>query len=68
MLFRSVKMAYSAHEKSVEQLGFEDTISIEDGVREMADWAMDMGPQEWKWSDLELVNDKVPTIWRDKKV
>jgi UDP-glucose 4-epimerase len=60
-----VKHAFTSYEKSVKLLGYKETIGWREGVRRMAAWAKDLGPQEWGTGDpLELVNEKTPIPWR----
>ena len=62
-----VKIAYATFDKSQKLLGYEEKISFEEGVRFMAEWAKTIGPRPWKWEPCEIVNEKVPIIWRERK-
>jgi len=59
-----VKNAWCTYAKSVEQLGYNETYSVEEGIRRMAGWALKQGPQDWTTEELTLMNDKVPLTWR----
>lgn len=61
---REVKEAFATYRKSVEQLGYRDAVSIKEGVRTMAAWAVEQGPQDWRYDPLELDSEKAPEHWR----
>jgi UDP-glucose 4-epimerase len=58
-----VKYAYCTYEKSQRLLGYKEEIGYEEGIRRMAKWAKEMGPQEWTTEKLELHSEKAPTWW-----
>jgi len=60
---REVKRAWSTWEKSVRLLGYDEKVGIEEGIRRMASWAKQLGPQDWVTDPLELVNEKTPRPW-----
>lgn len=60
-----VKDAHCTIEKSVRLLNYHTTVSLEEGIKEMADWALSKGPGEPKrWNKLEI-EKRVPSIWRE---
>lgn len=63
--YSEVKVAYTTWEKSAELLGYKEDIGYEEGIRRMAKWARNMGPQEWTSEKLELFNDKAPFWWNE---
>ena len=60
---REVKNAYCTWEKSAELLGYEERYGLEEGIRRMAEWAKQLGPQPWTEERLELPSEKAPVIW-----
>jgi UDP-glucose 4-epimerase len=60
---REVKRAWCTWEKSARLLGYEEPIGLEEGIRRTAQWAKELGPQEWVVDTLELVNEKTPRPW-----
>jgi len=62
-----VKKAFATYKKSQKLLGYEEKVSFEVGVEFMAKWAKTIGPRPWKLEPCELVNEKVPIIWRNRK-
>ena len=59
-----VKHAFSSYEKSVELLGYQESMGWRSGVTHMANWAKDEGPKEWvNLEPLEIVNEKTPKPW-----
>jgi UDP-glucose 4-epimerase len=60
---REVKNAYSTWQKSVDLLGYEEKYGLREGIRRMAAWAREQGPQPWREEALELPSDKAPSIW-----
>ncbi|MFB3882103.1 MAG: NAD-dependent epimerase/dehydratase family protein [Armatimonadota bacterium] len=63
---REVKNAYCTWQKSVELLGYEEKVGLEEGIRRMAAWAKTKGPQPWREESLELPSAKAPSIWLDQ--
>lgn len=60
---REVKNAYCTWEKSAELLGYEERFGLEEGIRRMARWAKEIGPQPWGEEELELPSEKAPSVW-----
>lgn len=60
---REVKNAFCSWQKSVDLLGYTETVGFEEGVRRMAMWAKEQGPQPWREEPLELLSNKAPRIW-----
>ncbi len=63
---KEVKEAFCTTDKAERLLGYKSTVTLEEGLRKMIEWARELGPQESRYlSDgLELVNDQVPIIWK----
>jgi len=60
---REVKNAFCTWQKSVDLLGYEEKYGLEEGIRRMAKWAREQGPQPWREERLELPSPKAPSIW-----
>lgn len=64
---REVKHAFCTNDKARRLLGYRTSVTLEEGVRRMVDWAKTLGPQEFQYlEDLELEGDKVPSTWKEK--
>jgi len=64
-----VKNAWCTVDKAQKILGYKTTISIEDGIRKMIEWAKTRGPQKFKYLDsLEIENTKTPKLWKKKLI
>jgi UDP-glucose 4-epimerase len=63
---KEVKYAYSTYDKSVNELGYKETRSLQECLNEMAVWCKSIGAQEWLCEPLELWNSKAPSIWNKK--
>lgn len=62
-----VKEAWCTIDKAEKLLGYKTTVSLEDGVRKMIQWAREKGPQEFKYMDeLEISNGSTPLTWVEK--
>jgi len=60
-----VKDAWCTTEKSEKLLGYKEKVGWKKGVRRMADWAREQGPQSWRVDQLPLLNRKAPLPWRE---
>jgi UDP-glucose 4-epimerase len=63
-----VKHAYCTADKAERLLGYKTTTSFETGIKRMAEWAKELGPQELIYQDLEIVNDKTPKTWSEREM
>jgi UDP-glucose 4-epimerase len=64
---REVKYAFSTWEKSAQLLGYTEPFGLREGIRRMAEWAKELGPQPWTEETLELPSDKAPIIWTQNR-
>lgn len=59
-----VKNAYSDHSKVKKFFGYETTVSIQNGVRRMAEWAKKAGPRESReFTNIEIPKN-LPPSWK----
>ena len=67
---KEVKHAYSTINKSIKLLGFEDKMTLKDGIDRMLKWAEGKGFQESKYlTELEIdLMDKAPVTWKEKLI
>lgn len=64
-----VKHAWCTVDKAKKMLGYQTTVSFEEGIRAMILWAKTRGPQEFAYNiELEITNKKTPKIWLQKKI
>lgn len=64
---QEVKLAYCSSAKARKLLGYETKISLRDGLQTMANWIAMRGPKPFTYHyNLEIINDKTPTTWKDK--
>ena len=62
--YHDVHSAFSNHERAKVILDFEERIGWRRGVKRMAEWAREMGPQEWhNYDQIEIPNEKTPKNW-----
>jgi len=60
-----VKLAYSAHNKVKRILGYKTAISLEEGIKKMADWAKQVGAKEsMKFENIEIEKN-LPSAWKE---
>lgn len=58
--------AWCTMDKAEKLLGYKTTVSFEEGVKKMVEWAKKVGPMPFKYlDDLELVSENTPAIWKD---
>lgn len=60
---QEVKEATASHEKAKSLLGYQDTVTLQEGLQKTWEWASALGPQEPQYGELELVNNKTPKNW-----
>lgn len=59
-----VKHAFSDHTKVKKVFGINSYVSLEDGLKRMADWAKSVGPRKGKpFKDIEI-RKNIPPIWQ----
>lgn len=62
-----VAEAWCTVEKAEKVLGYKTTITLDEGIRKMVDWAKTVGPKPFHYLDnLEIVSENTPTTWKDK--
>ena len=66
---KEVKLAYSTDKKAKKLLGFKHKVSLEEGIKEMVEWAREIGPQEPRYMEsLEIETIDAPKTWRKKLI
>lgn len=64
---QEVKHAYCSSDLAREILGYETTVSLDDGLRQMAEWIRERGPMPFEYHlPLEIVTDKTPKTWTQR--
>lgn len=64
---QEVKHATCSADKARDLLGYEPTISLEDGLKSMIDYIKTRGTKPFMYHlDLEIVSDKTPRTWKDR--
>lgn len=59
--------AWCTAEKAEKLLGYKTSVSLEEGIRKMVEWAKQVGPMDFHYLDnLELVSDTAPETWTKK--
>jgi len=62
-----VSDAWCTVDKAEKLLGYKTTISLEEGIKKMLEWAKKVGPMPFQYLDnLELVSEDTPATWKDK--
>ncbi len=64
-----VKEAWCAVSKAQKILGYKTTVSLQEGIAKMIDWAKKKGPQKFHYlDDLELITKETPSTWVKKLI
>jgi UDP-glucose 4-epimerase len=64
-----VKEAWCTVDKAEKLLDYKTTVSLEEGIKKMIEWARIKGPQQFKYSEnYELDSDKIPSTWKEKLI
>jgi UDP-glucose 4-epimerase len=58
--------AYASHEKAKSLFDFADTVSLEEGVQRMVDWARVTGARRGQDFEEIEIRDKLPPSWLDQ--
>ena len=62
-----VHLANCSADKARRLLGYEPSVTLEDGLRSMIDWIRSRGTRPFKYHlALEIVNDKTPDTWKER--
>lgn len=66
---KEVKEAYCSYQKAEKILGFKETLSLEEGVARMVDWAKKTGYKMPKYlKSVELDSSMLPVTWKNKLI
>lgn len=67
---QEVRDAYCTNNIAQKLLGYKTTLSLEEGVRRMVEWAKILGPQKFDYlkEGLELETEDVPATWKHKLI
>lgn len=67
---QEVMEAYCTNTKAFKLLGYKTTVTLEEGVRKMAAWAKEKGPQKFIYlkDGVELETKDLPATWRKKLI
>jgi len=65
-----VRHAYCTDDKARRLLGYRTTVSLEEGIGRMIEWAKGLGPQEPRYMDegLELTTEQTPVTWTQRLI
>ncbi len=63
---QEVKHAFTTTEKSERMLGYENRHNFRTGVKKMAEWAADLGPQKPTYTLPLEIRRNAPAVWKDK--
>lgn len=63
-----VQVAYCTTEKSTELLGYKLSTNLVEGVRKMAGWAKEFGPQEPSYRIPLEITRNAPKVWREQMI
>jgi UDP-glucose 4-epimerase len=66
---KEVKNAWCTNKKAKHLLGYKDSISLQEGLKKMWDWAKEKGLVDFKYlKSLELDSKDTPETWRNKLI
>ena len=61
-----VKNAYCTVDKSVRLLGYEDKVSLEEGIDRTVRWSKQLGPKKLRYLEYYEISNLVPRVWKDR--
>lgn len=60
---KEVKHAYSDHSKAKKLFNIKDSVTLEEGIKQMIDWTKEVGPLEpTRYDDIEIIRN-MPAAW-----
>lgn len=67
---QEVKEAYCTNDKAAKLLGYKTSVTLEEGVRKMTEWAKNKGPQKFKYlkNGVELKTKDLPKTWSEELI
>ncbi|MEK7533861.1 MAG: NAD-dependent epimerase/dehydratase family protein [Patescibacteria group bacterium] len=67
---QEVMEAYCTNDKAAKLLGYKTTVTLEEGVRKMIEWAKTKGPQKFKYlkNGVELKTRDLPKTWSEELI
>lgn len=66
---QEVKDAWCTIEKAKRLLGYKETVTLEEGIRKMVEWAKSQGYQKCAYlNDLEIISKNIPITWKEKLI
>lgn len=63
---KEVKHAYCSHEKAAKVFGYSAKISLDEGLRRMAEWVKQVGARKSKSFDNIEIKKNLPPIWLEE--
>jgi len=63
---QEVKVAIADHALAKKYLSYEDTTSLEEGIKKTWEWCKKQGYQKPVYTDMEIPGEKMPKNWRSK--
>lgn len=61
---QAIHVAVSDHELAKKHLDYKDKTSLEEGIEKTWEWAKSMGPQEPKYTEIEIPAKNLPENWK----
>ncbi|MDO8659798.1 MAG: NAD-dependent epimerase/dehydratase family protein [Candidatus Parcubacteria bacterium] len=67
---QEVMEAFCTNDKAAKLLGYETTVTLEEGVGKMVEWARSKGPQKFKYlkNGVELKTKDLPKTWSEELI
>ena len=67
---QEVMEAYCTNDKATRLLGYKTTVTLEEGVEKMIEWAKKKGPQKFKYlkNGVELKTKDLPKTWSEELI
>ena len=63
---QEVKEAVADHALAKKYLGYKDKTTLSQGIKSTWDYAKKLGPQEYKFDEIELDSPLLPKNWKRK--
>lgn len=65
---KEILNAYCTVDKAKKILGYKTHTSLAIGLKNMIRWARNLGPVPFRYTDLDIITEHTPDVWKNRKI